>query len=147
MTSKSRNTSNCCRTTGVWGYANLRCWLFYVTSWPGQSERWKGMTRPGRPIRQRGSTPRFTGNFSCHAPSNKGKHAIQENEHHFFPVYLKVLVVVRVNAETGHKAIHHELHISILTARSPPEGFGWVEQQSLMKHSHLMSFTSTFLQR
>lgn len=47
-------------------------------------------------------------------------------------VHLKVLVVVRINAETGDEAVHHELHISVLTARPPPEGFGWIEQQSLM---------------
>lgn len=45
---------------------------------------------------------------------------------------LKVLVVVRIDAETRDKAVHHELHISILTACPPPEGLGWVEQQSLV---------------
>lgn len=47
--------------------------------------------------------------------------------------YLKVLVVVRVNTKTWDEAVHHELHISVLTACAPQEGFGWVEQQSLQK--------------
>lgn len=46
--------------------------------------------------------------------------------------HLKVLVVVRIDAETGDKAVHHELNVSILTACTPPEGFGRVEQQSLL---------------
>lgn len=45
-----------------------------------------------------------------------------------------MLVVVRIDAEAGDEAVHHELHVSILAARPPPEGFGWVEQQSLMGH-------------
>lgn len=48
-----------------------------------------------------------------------------------FSFHLKVLVVVRIDAETGDKTVHHELYISVLAARPPPEGFGWVEQQSL----------------
>lgn len=47
-------------------------------------------------------------------------------------VHLKVLVVVRIDAETGDKAVHHELHVCILAARAPPERFGGVEEQSLM---------------
>lgn len=47
-------------------------------------------------------------------------------------IHLKVLVVVRIDAETGDEAVHHELHVSVLAARPPPEGFGWVEQQSLV---------------
>lgn len=43
-----------------------------------------------------------------------------------------MLVVVRIDAETGDKAVHHKLYVSILAARPPPEGFGWVEQQSLV---------------
>lgn len=39
---------------------------------------------------------------------------------------------MRIDAETGDKAVHHELHISVLASRPPPEGFCWVEQQSLM---------------
>lgn len=46
--------------------------------------------------------------------------------------HLKVLVVVRIDAKTGDEAVHHELHVSVLAARPPPEGFGWVEQQRLM---------------
>lgn len=46
--------------------------------------------------------------------------------------HLKVLVVVRIEAKTGHKAVHHEFHIGILAAGPPPEGFGWVEQQCLV---------------
>lgn len=44
-----------------------------------------------------------------------------------------MLVVVRIDAETGDKAVHHEFHVSILAARTPPEGFGRVEQQSLVE--------------
>lgn len=47
-------------------------------------------------------------------------------------VHLKVLVVVRVDAETGDEAVHHQLHVGVLAARAPPEGFGRVEEQSLM---------------
>ena len=47
-------------------------------------------------------------------------------------VHLKVLVVVRIDAETGDEAVHHELHVSVLAARPPPEGLGRVEQQSLV---------------
>lgn len=47
--------------------------------------------------------------------------------------HLKVLVVVWIDAETGNKAVHHELHVSILAASPPPERFGWVEQQSLVE--------------
>lgn len=47
-------------------------------------------------------------------------------------IHLKVLVVVRIDTETGHEAVHHELHVGVLAARPPPEGFGWVEQQSLV---------------
>lgn len=47
-------------------------------------------------------------------------------------LHLKVLVVVRIEAETGDEAVHHEFHISVLAASSPPEGFGWVEQQRLV---------------
>lgn len=39
---------------------------------------------------------------------------------------------MRIDAETGDKAVHHELHVSVLAACPPPEGFGWVEQQSLV---------------
>lgn len=46
--------------------------------------------------------------------------------------HLKVLVVVRIDAETGDEAVHHELHVCVLAARAPPEGFGGVEEQSLM---------------
>lgn len=53
--------------------------------------------------------------------------------------HLKVLVVVRIDAETGNKAVHHELHISVLAARSPPEWFGWVEQESLVGKGGSMS--------
>lgn len=47
--------------------------------------------------------------------------------------YLKVLVVVWVNAEAGHKAIHHEVQVCVLAACPPPERLGRVEQQSLIK--------------
>lgn len=47
-------------------------------------------------------------------------------------IHLKVLVVVRIDAETGDEAVHHELHVGVLAARPPPEGFGRVEQQSLV---------------
>lgn len=47
-------------------------------------------------------------------------------------MHLKVLVVVRIDAETGDEAVHHELHVGVLAARAPPEGFGGVEEQSLM---------------
>lgn len=47
-------------------------------------------------------------------------------------IHLKVLVVVRIDTETGDEAVHHELHVCVLAARPPPEGFGWVEQQSLV---------------
>lgn len=47
-------------------------------------------------------------------------------------VHLKVLVVVRIDAETGDKAVCHELHVSVLAARPPPERFGRVEQHGLM---------------
>lgn len=58
--------------------------------------------------------------------------------------HLKVLVVVRIDAETGDKAIHHELHVGVLAACPPPEGFGWVEQQSLMgQGGHFRSVKST----
>lgn len=39
---------------------------------------------------------------------------------------------MRIDAETGDEAVHHELHISILAARPPPEGLSWVEEQSLV---------------
>lgn len=47
-------------------------------------------------------------------------------------IHLKVLVVVGIDTETGDEAVHHELHVGVLAARPPPEGFGWVEQQSLV---------------
>lgn len=52
---------------------------------------------------------------------------------------------MRIDAETGDKAVHHELHVSILAACPPPEGFGWVEQQSLVGQGG--SVDSTFLVR
>lgn len=59
-------------------------------------------------------------------------------------VHLKVLVVVRIDAETGDEAVHHELHVGVLAASPPPEGFGWVEQQSLMgRGDHFRSVKST----
>lgn len=45
--------------------------------------------------------------------------------------HLKVLVVVRIDAETGDEAVHHELHVCVLAACAPPERFGGVEEQSL----------------
>lgn len=47
-------------------------------------------------------------------------------------LHLKVLVVVRIEAETGDEAVHHKLHIGVLAAGPPPEGFGWIEQQRLV---------------
>lgn len=46
--------------------------------------------------------------------------------------HLKVLVVVRIDAEAGDEAVHHELHVGVLAARAPPEWFGGVEQQCLV---------------
>ena len=43
-----------------------------------------------------------------------------------------MLVVVRVDAETGDKAVDHEVHIRVLAARPSWEGLGWVEEQCLM---------------
>lgn len=50
----------------------------------------------------------------------------------FIEFYLKVLVVMRIDAKTGDKAVHHQLHISILAACCPPERLGRIEQQSLV---------------
>lgn len=55
-----------------------------------------------------------------------------QDAHIFQNTHLKVLVVVRIYAETGDETVHHELHVGVLAARPPPEGFGWVEQQSLV---------------
>lgn len=50
---------------------------------------------------------------------------------------------MRIDAKTGDKAVHHKLHVSVLAACPPPEGFGWVEQQSLVGQGG--SLDSTFL--
>lgn len=47
-------------------------------------------------------------------------------------IYLKVLVVVRIEAKTGDEAVHHEFYVGVLAAGPPPEGFRWVEQQCLV---------------
>ena len=47
-------------------------------------------------------------------------------------VYLKVLVVVGVDTETGYKAVNHEVHVGALAARPPRERLCWVEKQGLM---------------
>lgn len=75
-----------------------------------------GRTRPDRPAEHRerepaGSTPTRTSGCDCH---------------------LKVLVVVRIDAETGDEAVHHELHVCVLAACAPPERLGGVEEQSLV---------------
>lgn len=46
--------------------------------------------------------------------------------------HLKVLVVVRIDAEAGDEAVHHELHVHVLAARDPPERLGGVKQQRLV---------------
>lgn len=43
-----------------------------------------------------------------------------------------MLIVVRIDAETGNEAVHHQLHVGALAARPPPKGFGWIEEQGLM---------------
>lgn len=66
------------------------------------------------------------------------------NNNKVFLVHLKVLVVARVDAETRNKAVHHQLHIGVLAPRPSPEGFGWVEQQSL-RTGEVMSSLGHFL--
>lgn len=41
-----------------------------------------------------------------------------------------------IDAKTRDKAIHHELHVSVLTAGRPPERFGRVKQQSLRRQEN-----------
>lgn len=62
-------------------------------------------------------------------------------------IHLKVLVVVRIDAETGDKAVHHELHVSVLAASPPPERFGWVEQQSLVEQGGSCQVTEKQINR
>lgn len=62
-------------------------------------------------------------------------------------IHLKVLVVVRIDAETGNKAVHHELHVSVLAASPPPERFGWVEQQSLVERGGSCQVTEKQINR
>lgn len=62
-------------------------------------------------------------------------------------IHLKVLVVVRIDAETGNKAVHHELHVSVLAASPPPERFGRVEQQSLVEQGGSCQVTEKQMNR
>lgn len=45
---------------------------------------------------------------------------------------LKVVVVVRVDTETGDEAVDHEVHVCILAACPAREGLGGAEEQGLM---------------
>lgn len=44
---------------------------------------------------------------------------------------LEVLVVVWVDAEAGHKAVDHQVHISTLAPSAPGERLSGVKQESL----------------
>lgn len=49
---------------------------------------------------------------------------------------LEVLVVVWVDAEAGHKAVDHQVHVSTLAPGAPGEGLSGVEQESLGEVIH-----------
>lgn len=51
---------------------------------------------------------------------------------------LEVLVVVWVDAEAGHKAVDHQVHVSTLAPSAPGERLCGVEQESLRVHTHTL---------
>lgn len=48
---------------------------------------------------------------------------------------LEMLVVVWVDAEAGHEAVDHQVHISALTPGAPGERLSGVEQEGLSVHT------------
>lgn len=57
---------------------------------------------------------------------------------------LEVLVVVWVDAEAGHKAVDHQVHVSTLAPSAPGERLSGVEQESLRsKHMRAHTFLSS----
>lgn len=46
-----------------------------------------------------------------------------------------MLVVVWVDAEAGHKAVDHQVHVSTLAPSAPGERLSGVEQKSLRVHT------------